>query len=64
MSFTLGNSGITWYDTEELAELLGIKPQTIRMWKSKGAHPELKPIKLGGKSYYSSEVLENYFRSK
>lgn len=63
MAFTLGNSEEVWYDTNELAEKLGIKPQTLRMWKSSGAHPELKPKKIGGKVYYSSENLIQVFQS-
>ena len=63
MAFNFGNSEETWYDTKELAEKLGIKPQTLRMWKSTGAHPELKPKKLGGKVYYSSANLTQVFQS-
>lgn len=63
MAFRFGNSEETWYDTKELAEKLGIKPQTLRMWKSTGAHPELKPKKLGGKVYYSSANLTQVFQS-
>lgn len=64
MAFTLGNSNVIWYSTEELAEKLGIKPQTLRTWKCSGAHPELKPKKLGGKVYYSSTNLENYLQAQ
>lgn len=63
MAFKIGNCEETWYDTKELAEKLGIKPQTLRMWKSTGAHPELKPKKLGGKVYYSSANLIQVFQS-
>jgi uncharacterized protein YjcR len=63
MAFTLGNSEEVWYDTNELAEKLGIKPQTLRMWKSSGAHPELKPKKIGGKVYYSSKNLVNVLQA-
>ena len=38
MAFTLGNSNVIWYSTEELAEKLGIKPQTLRTWKCSGGH--------------------------
>lgn len=63
MALDLNNSEI-WYTLPELAEKLGKKPQTLRMWKCKGLHPELKPVKIGGSILYSSKNLINFLQAQ
>ena len=64
MSLEFKNIEEVWYSLPEMAEKLGKKPQTLRMWKSKGLHPELKPVKFGGGVYYSSKNLINFLQTQ
>lgn len=64
MSLKFESSEEVWYSLSEMAEKLGKKPQTLRMWKCKGLHSELKPIKFGGSVYYSSKNLINFLKAQ
>ena len=64
MALEFINSDEIWYSLSEIAEKLGKKPQTLRMWKSKGIHPELKPVKFGGSVYYSSKNLMDFLHAQ
>lgn len=63
MALEFRNIDEKWYTVKEMAEKLGKKPQTLRMWKSKGIHPELQPIKFGGNVFYSSQRIIDYLQS-
>lgn len=63
MALEFRNLNEKWYTVSEMAEKLNKKPQTLRMWKSKGLHPELKPVKFGGCIFYSSQNIIDYLQS-
>ena len=43
---------------EKAAEMLGIKPNTLAVWSTKGTGPA--PTKVGSKSMYRKSVLDAY----
>ncbi|MFD0687365.1 helix-turn-helix domain-containing protein [Actinomadura fibrosa] len=53
-----------WYTTEELADLIGVDPSTLRRWRT--ARPMQGPpvVKMSGSvARYSSRDVETWLRS-
>ncbi|WP_067476431.1 helix-turn-helix transcriptional regulator [Actinomadura hibisca] len=54
-----------WYTTEELAELIGVDPSTLRRWRT--VHPVQGPpvVKMSGAvSRYSALDVEQWLRQR
>jgi hypothetical protein len=51
-------------DTTEAAAILGIKPQTLEVWRCKRLHPDLPYYRIGRKVTYSRADLERWVESK
>lgn len=47
--------------TAELAEILGLKPNTLEIWRSKNIGPPYK--KIGGRVLYDPEEIEDFIHS-
>ena len=48
-------------NTEAVAELLGLSPATLRLWRSTGKGPQF--VKRGGAVRYRTEDLEEWVAS-
>jgi len=51
-------------DTKEAAQLLGIRPQTLQLWRSTNRHPDLPYIKVGTAVRYRLSDLEAWMASR
>lgn len=49
-------------NTEAVAELLGLSPATLRLWRSTGKGPQF--VKCGGAVRYRTEDLEEWVASR
>lgn len=49
-------------DSRELAEILGIRVDSVYRWNMKGYAPELKRVKIGGKTYFAVSSLINILK--
>lgn len=49
-------------DSRELAEILGIHVDSVYRWNMKGSAPELKRVKIGGKTYFAVSSLTNILK--
>lgn len=50
-----------YYDTETLAERLGVKPQTLRKWRMQGKGPDFHEFE--GIIRYSADAVRTYEES-
>lgn len=41
----------------ETAELLNIRPDTLRHWSYRNYFPQLKPVKIGGRIFYKYSCI-------
>ena len=51
-----------YYRIGEISEILGVKSSTLRSWEK--AVPVFKPVKRGGRKFYTRTDLENFSKLK
>jgi len=49
-----------FYTTEEVAQILRVKPQTVAKWSSEGS---LVPLKAGGRNLYTEDQIREFIKS-
>lgn len=49
-------------DSHELAEILGIHVDSVYRWNMTGYAPELKRVKIGGRTYFAVSSLTNILK--
>ncbi len=50
------------FTTEELAEYLALKPQTLRLWRTQGTGPRF--LKIQNRTKYREEDIEEWLAKK
>lgn len=55
-------SGKSFLTTKELSEMLNIRPDSIYRWNTKEYFPQLRRVKIGGRTYYSASSIENIIK--
>lgn len=48
------------YDVRRLAKLIGVKPATIRTWRSRGKLPKATSDDINGGAVWASEIIESF----
>ena len=51
----------TWVSPNQLAELIGVHPKTIRRWVTKGSGPEGGTLKVGAQVRLDQEAWLQHF---
>ena len=49
---------------KQAAELLGVSPGTLSVWRATKRYPALRYIKVGASVRYSPEAIEEFLRSR
>lgn len=50
--------------TEEAADILRLKANTLAKWRSQKTHPELKYTKIGGKVFYIEADVYKFIEAR
>ena len=59
----MNTPSIKFFTPVEVAELLGIKVQTLSVWRCNGRYPELKWHKFGCRIRYSEQDVYSFIHS-